>query len=97
VGLNSLDKFAWIGAFSSGGVGTNYAKTFPNLDTKANEQLQLLWVACGKDDGLFKPNKQFVDWLDAQGIHHTWTETPGVHSWRVWRRNLAAFTPLLFR
>ncbi|HEY3855857.1 MAG TPA: alpha/beta hydrolase-fold protein [Verrucomicrobiae bacterium] len=97
VGLNSLDKFAWIGAFSSGGVGTNYAKTFPNLDTKANDQLKLLWVACGKDDGLFKPNKQFVDWLDTEGIRHTWTETPGVHSWRVWRRNLAAFTPLLFR
>jgi len=24
-------------------------------------------------------------------------ETPGIHSWLVWRRNLAAFAPLLFR
>lgn len=97
VGLNNLDKFAWIGAFSSGGVGTNFPSTFPTLDAKANDQLRLLWISCGKDDGLFAPNKKFVDWLDAQGVHHSWNEVPGVHSWRVWRRNLAAFTPLLFK
>jgi len=97
VGLNNLDRFAWIGAFSSGGVDTNYAKAFPNLDAKANESLSLLWISCGKDDGLVKANREFVHWLEAEGVRHTWTEVPGVHSWRVWRRNLAAFTPLLFR
>jgi enterochelin esterase family protein len=97
VGLNSLDRFAWIGAFSSGGLDTNFSKTFPNLDANANESLRLLWISCGKDDGLDKLNRDFVLWLDTQGVRHTWTEVPGVHSWRVWRRNLAAFTPLLFR
>ncbi|MGP8198718.1 MAG: esterase [Limisphaerales bacterium] len=97
VGLNALDKFAWIGAFSSGGVSTNYAQRFPNLDSKANDRLRLLWISCGKDDGLVKPNREFVQWLESQGIHLTWTEVPGVHSWRVWRRNLADFAPLLFR
>jgi enterochelin esterase family protein len=24
-------------------------------------------------------------------------ETPGAHTWMVWRRNLADFAPLLFR
>jgi hypothetical protein len=24
-------------------------------------------------------------------------ETPGMHTWMVWRRNLAEFAPLLFR
>jgi enterochelin esterase family protein len=97
VGLNNPDRFAWIGAFSSGGLGTNFAQTFPNLDAKANDSLRLLWISCGKDDGLLKPNQEFVQWLDTEGVRHTWTEVPGVHSWRVWRRNLAAFTPLLFR
>ncbi len=97
VGLNDLDRFAWIGAFSSGGLDTNFAKTFPNVDAKANDNLRLLWISCGKDDGLLKPNQEFVQWLDSEGVRHTWTEVPGVHSWRVWRRNLAAFTPLLFR
>jgi len=97
VGLNNLDRFAWIGAFSSGGVGSNYASTFPGLDAKANERLRLLWISCGKDDGLLKPNRAFVDWLATQQVHYTWSEVPGVHSWRVWRRNLADFAPLLFK
>jgi enterochelin esterase family protein len=97
VGLNDLDRFAWIGAFSSGGLDTNFAKVFPDLDAKANNSLRLLWISCGKDDGLVKPNREFVQWLDKQGVRHTWTEVPGVHSWRVWRRNLATFTPLLFQ
>ncbi len=97
VGLTALDRFAWIGAFSSGGLNTNYAEQFPNLDARANDRLRLLWISCGKDDGLVKANRAFVEWLKSKDIHLTWTEVPGVHSWRVWRRNLADFTPLLFR
>jgi len=37
-----------------------------------------------------------VDWLAARQANRTWTEVAGAHSWRVWRRNLAAFAPLLF-
>jgi enterochelin esterase-like enzyme len=97
VGLNNLDRFAWIGAFSSGGVGTNFSTTFPKLDATANKSLRLLWISCGKDDRLVEPNREFVHWLEAKDVHCTWTEVPGVHSWRVWRRNLADFAPLLFR
>ena len=49
VGLNHLDRFAWIGAFSSGGLNTNFAAQFPTLDAKASKQLRLLWIACGKE------------------------------------------------
>ena len=97
VGLTALDRFAWIGAFSSGGLNTNYAEQFPNLDARANDRLRLLWISCGKDDKLDKPNRAFVEWLKSKDIRLTWTEVPGVHSWRVWRRNLADFAPLLFR
>jgi enterochelin esterase-like enzyme len=96
VGLNSLDRFAWIGAFSSGGLNTNFSAAFPELDSAANKQLRLLWISCGKDDRLVGPNRAFVHWLEGKGVNCAWTEVPGVHSWRVWRRNLAAFTPLLF-
>jgi len=97
IGLNTLDRFAWIGAFSSGGVNTNYAAQFPKLDARANNRLRLLWISCGKDDKLVEANRKFVEWLESKDLHHTWTEVPGVHSWRVWRRNLADFVPLLFR
>src|ERR1022692_3154988 len=97
VGLTEQDRFAWIGAFSSGGMGTNFFGMFPALDSKANERLRLLWISCGKDDSLFQSNKALVQWLESKDVHCTWTEVPGAHAWRVWRRNLAAFTSLLFR
>src|SRR5438067_812035 len=37
-GLNSLNQFAWIGAFSSGGLPEEFAADFPGLDAKANQQ-----------------------------------------------------------
>jgi enterochelin esterase family protein len=97
VGLNNLDRFGWIGAFSAGGVGTNYTVQFPNLNLNANRKLQLLWIGCGKEDGLFAGNKKFEEWLTSEGVKHIWKESPGAHSWRVWRRYLAEFTPLLFQ
>jgi enterochelin esterase-like enzyme len=95
-GLNAVNRFAWIGAFSSGGLN-DFATTFPALDSKANAQLRLLWIACGTDDSLIKTNRQFREWLTSKDVRHTDIETPGAHSWMVWRRNLAEFTPLLFR
>jgi enterochelin esterase-like enzyme len=96
-GLNTLDKFAWVGAFSSGGLDNDYAKDFPKLDEQANSQLRLLWIACGTEDRLIEPNRKLRAWLESKGVHFTPIETPGMHTWLVWRRNLAAFAPLLFR
>jgi enterochelin esterase-like enzyme len=96
-GLTSLDKFAWIGAFSSGGIPEDFDKAFAGLDAKANSQLRLLWIACGTEDRLIEINRRLRGWLDSKGVHHTDLETPGMHTWMVWRRNLAAFTSLLFQ
>jgi enterochelin esterase-like enzyme len=96
-GLNTLDKFGWIGAFSSGGLADDFAKAFPALDSKSTEQLHLLWIACGTDDHLIDINRKFRAWLATKNIKHTDIETPGSHTWMVWRRNLTEFTSLLFR
>ena len=95
-GLNNRDYFAWIGAFSSGGLPEDFNTEF-TLDSKANSQLRLLWIACGTEDRLIDTNRRFRSWLTSKGIHPTEIETPGAHTWMVWRRNLAAFAPLLFR
>jgi enterochelin esterase-like enzyme len=97
VGLNARDRFAWVGAFSSGGLGTNFASQFPALDEKANSQLRLLWLGCGEQDGLLSANQKLSDWLDSKGVRHAWVHTPGQHSFRVWRRYLAQYAPLLFQ
>jgi enterochelin esterase family protein len=96
-GLNRLDHFAWIGAFSSGGLGDDPNAEFPHLDSKANTQLRLLWIACGTDDRLIGANRKFRDWLNSKGLQHTDVDTPGAHTWMVWRRNLASFASLLFQ
>ena len=96
-GLNNVDKFAWIGAFSSGGLPEEFDKDFPGLDAKANQQLKLVWIACGVDDRLIDLNRKLRAWLEAKGIRKVDVETPGGHTWMVWRRNLATFTGLLFR
>lgn len=96
VGLNDLDQFAWVGAFSSGGLA-NFDKYFPTASTTDNDRLKLLWLSCGKSDGLFGVNSEFVQWLGRKGVRCSWNEVPGVHSWMVWRRNLAAFASKIFQ
>ena len=96
-GLNNLDKFAWVGAFSAGGLPEPLDKDFPGLDSKANQQLKVLWVACGTEDRLITANRNLREWLKTKGVQHTDIETPGMHTWMVWRRNLAEFAGLLFR
>lgn len=96
-GLNNLDKFAYVGAFSAGRLHEPYAPNFPALEAKQTAQLKLLWIACGTDDHLIDDNRKVKAWLKSQSIPFTDIETPGAHTWMVWRSNLIAFTPLLFR
>jgi len=97
VGLNNVEKFAWIGAFSSGALYEDFNKDFPNLSADANSRLRLLWIACGTDDVLFDLNRRFRSWLKSKKVDHVDVDTTGAHTWLVWRRNLAEFSALLFR
>ena len=97
IGLNALDRFGWVGSFSAGGSSEDNDATYPALNANTASQLHLLWIACGTDDRLIEPNRKFREWLTSKEIRHTDIETPGAHTWMVWRRNLAAFAPLLFQ
>jgi len=97
-GLNHQDTFAWIGAFSSGGIDNrDFASEFPGADANTNKRIKLLWIACGTEDRLIQINRQFKSWLKDKGVQYTDLETPGMHTWMVWRRNLISLLPLLFR
>jgi enterochelin esterase family protein len=97
VGLNHLEHFAWIGAFSAGGAPQKFEDGWPALDAKANGKLKLLWLGCGKDDFLFRANNAFVEELKKREIRHEYVVTEGAHTWMVWRRYLAQFAPKLFQ
>jgi len=96
-GLNRMDKFSWVGSFSAGGTGDDLAAAFPQAGEKMNEELHLLWMACGTEDRLIEPNRKMIAWLKAKGVAVTAVETPGMHTWMVWRHNLITFAPLLFQ
>jgi enterochelin esterase family protein len=96
VGLNHLDRFAWVGGMSAAAPETNSISSV-FADVKAtNKKLKLLWIAIGKDDFLLNRNKPLDEALTANGINHTFKITEGNHSWPVWRRYLAEFAPLVF-
>jgi enterochelin esterase-like enzyme len=97
IGLNATDRFAWIGAFSSGGLNPDFAAAYPSAGENTNARLRLLWIACGTEDDLIGINRNLDEWLTAKGVRHAWIMRPGAHSFRVWRRLLAEFAPLLFQ
>ncbi len=97
VGLNELDRFAWIGSFSAGGLPVQFADAFPMLAASDNARIKLLWLTCGSADRRFLPdNRNLMRWFSDRGIVHDESITVGGHEWQVWRRNLAQFLPLLF-
>lgn len=102
VGLNHTDDFAYIGAFSAGGLGDrNFAALFPAITSQTAAEiggrLRLLWISCGTEDGLFEPNQHLIAWLKEEGVQPKAVQTPGRHVWMVWRDNLSNFLPLLFQ
>ncbi len=100
IGLNNPTRFAYVGGFSSGGMGGNSAKTFATFlenPEKSNKQLKLLWIGCGEEDSLFASNSNFEKLLTSRNIRHEWEATPGYgHIYRLWRVYLSDLLPKLF-
>lgn len=100
IGLNHLDQFAFIGAFSPAIAITDLNKDYDGVlaDTaKINQRLRLLWLGIGNDDFLFVPVKQSHEVLEKAGIKHVWMQSSGAHVWTIWRKYLADFAPRLFQ
>lgn len=96
LGLNHSELFAWVGAMSGAVPRGDYDTHFHDMEA-AKKNLKLLWVACGTDDRLLAQNRSFVAWAKGKGLPVTAVETPGAHTFVVWRQNLLAVAPLLFR
>ncbi|MFC5864679.1 alpha/beta hydrolase [Acidicapsa dinghuensis] len=94
--LNHSDIFAWVGSMSGALPRGDFDTHFRDVEA-AKTNLKMLWVACGTDDRLITPNRDFVAWAKGKGLPVTAVETPGAHTFVVWRQNLLAAAPLLFR
>jgi enterochelin esterase-like enzyme len=99
-GLRHLETFSQVGIMSAGmtgGLETEPLATLAANPAKTNKQIDLLWIACGKDDTAMKGAKSLHQALEQARIEHTFLETEGAHHWRVWRRYLRDLAPLLFK
>ncbi|MGC3969504.1 MAG: alpha/beta hydrolase-fold protein [Pirellulales bacterium] len=98
VGLNNLDKFAYVGSFSGAASDLDAAQSKLAADPEAfNRGLKVFWIGVGKDDFLLKANREFDAKLKELGVKHDYEETAGAHTWSVWRGYWADFMPKLFR
>ena len=111
-GLNHPEVFSYVGMFSAGissaaadirgknvdaaTYDTAFKGVLPHTSTQA--PVKLLWISCGTEDGLITVNHGFETWAKTNIKGNVQVrDTPGMHTWMVWRDDLIAFTPLLFR
>ena len=111
-GLNHPETFGYVGAMSSAIVSPltplNPKDITPAILQQAFENIvpnhstqsatRLFWLSCGTEDGLITTNRAFGAWAK-QNIkgNVSINETPGMHTWLVWRNNLVTFSQLMFK
>lgn len=100
IGLKHPEMFKYVAGMSAAVHGEAFDQHFPAFaggNGNSFAKYKLLWVACGTEDGLLKPNRDFVAWARSRNLPAVGVETPGQHTWLVWRDNLLTLAPLLFR
>jgi enterochelin esterase-like enzyme len=95
-GLGNLDKFAWVGGFSSAPNTKLPDQLVPDPEA-AKKQLKLLWISCGDADGLMNFSKRTHDYLYQKDVPHIFYVEPGGHDFNVWKNDLYRFTQFLFK
>jgi enterochelin esterase-like enzyme len=105
IAVEHLDRFDYLGIFSSGIFGLNgregaiweetHVKVLDDAELKKN--LQLIWFATGKEDFLLETSRVTVELLKRHGFDVIYKETSGGHTWINWRNYLYEFAPLLFQ
>ena len=95
-GLGNLDKFAWVGGFSSAPNTKTPEELIPD-PVKAKQQLKLLWISCGDKDGLIPFSKRTSDYLNKYSIPHIYYVDHGYHDFKVWKNSLYMMSQLLFK
>ena len=89
-GLGNLDKFAWVGGFSSAPNTKQPEQLVPD-PALAKKQLRLLWISCGDQDGLLPISQRTHDYLYQQGVPHVYYLEAGGHDLRFGKMGYTCF------
>ena len=95
-GLAHLDTFAWVGGFSSAPNTNPPAELVPD-PAAARQTLKLLWISCGKQDGLIRVSQGVHAYLKQHDVPHVWHVDSHGHDGAEWSKNLYLFAQRIFR
>jgi enterochelin esterase-like enzyme len=95
-GLGNLDVFANVGGFSSA-PNTAAPEALVPDPARATAMLDVLWVSCGDEDGLFNISEGVHNYLEANDVPHIWQIDVGGHTFPVWKNDLYHFASLIFK
>jgi enterochelin esterase-like enzyme len=95
-GFAHLDKFAWIGGFSSA-PNTRPPAELVADPVAARNQLKLLWLACGSNDGLIRVSQGLHRYLKQHDVPHVWHVDSHGHDGIEWSKNFYLFAQRIFR
>lgn len=95
-GLNNIDKFAWVGGFSSAPNLQSPDILVPKIQ-QAKDKLSLLWIGCGDKDNLITGSWNLHQGLVKANIDHVWYVDTGAHEVPVWNNNLYLMAQMLFK
>lgn len=95
-GLGNLDRFAWVGGFSSAPNTKPPEELVPD-PAAAREQLKLLWLACGNQDGLIGVSQAVHAYLKEHDVPHIWHVDSHGHDAEEWSKNLYLFAQRIFK
>jgi enterochelin esterase-like enzyme len=95
-GLGNLDTFAWVGGFSAAPNTRPAAELVPDPAT-AKKKLKLLWLSCGKRDGLIRISQGVHAHLKEKKVPHVWHVDGNAHDPTHWKNSLYLFSQRIFR
>jgi enterochelin esterase family protein len=98
--FSNPDTFAWIGSYSAYLTPEVFDRYFASLTARTgdtNSRLKLLWLGVGKDDFLYQPAVNFIDFLTERNLEHKSLITEGGHTWMNARHYLAETLQLFFK
>lgn len=95
-GLGNLDKFAWVGGFSSAPNTKPPQELVPDPE-KAKRMLKLLWISCGDEDRLLRFSTRTHEYLEDNNVPHVYYLEKGGHDFKVWKNGLYMYSQLLFK
>jgi enterochelin esterase-like enzyme len=99
-GFANLDKFAYVGSYSSYLTQEMMDKFFPELMAKpeeTNKKLKLLWMGVGSEDFLYQQATAFEQLMTNKKIEHKKMVTGGGHTWMNARTYLTETMQLYFK